>query len=242
MPKKVLILNGSPKGNNSSTFKATKAFVEGIILADSDYEAEYVWINDLNIKPCLGCLSCWGRTPGECVIKNDDASVMIKKIMECDIFIESYPLYFFGMPGTMKLFTDRMMPFMCTYEGQKAPLDGQSFHGIRFDVSNKKFVVISSCAYTEATNIFDSLLTQYDAICGKGNYTAILCPQLKTLIELKTGDREERFLNKFKEAGSNFIKNGVLSEEELTILKKPPFSLGAYKVLLNNFWTEQKNK
>lgn len=39
--------------------------------------------------------------------------------MECDIFIESYPLYFFGMPGTMKLFTDRMMPFMCTYEGQK---------------------------------------------------------------------------------------------------------------------------
>lgn len=94
MPKKVLILNGSPKGNNSSTFKATKAFVEGIILADSSYEAEYVWINDLNIKPCLGCLSCWGRTPGECVIKNDDASVMIKKIIECDIFIESYPLYF----------------------------------------------------------------------------------------------------------------------------------------------------
>ena len=42
MPKKVLILNGSPKGNNSSTFKATKAFVEGIILADSSYEAEYV--------------------------------------------------------------------------------------------------------------------------------------------------------------------------------------------------------
>ena len=115
-------------------------------------------------------------------------------------------------------------------------------HFMEFVVSNKKFVVISSCAYTEATNVFDSLLTQYDAICGKGNYTAILCPQLKTLIELKTGAREERFLNKFKEAGSNFIKNGVLSEEELTILKKPPFSLGAYKVLLNNFWTEQKNK
>ena len=70
MPKKVLILNGSPKGENSSTLKATKAFVEGIIEGDSSYEAEYVWISDLNIKPCLGCLSCWGRTPGECVINN----------------------------------------------------------------------------------------------------------------------------------------------------------------------------
>lgn len=167
---------------------------------------------------------------------------MLKKIKECDIFIESYPLYFFGMPGTMKLFTDRMMPFMSTYEGQQAPLDGKSFHGIRFDMTDKKFVIISSCAYTEATNVFDSLLTQYDAICGKGNYTAILCPQLKTLIELKTGSREERFLNKFKQAGASFAKNGILTDEELNNLKKPPFSLGTYKVLLNNFWTEQKNK
>lgn len=242
MAKKVLILNGSPRGNNSSTFKATKAFVDGILEQNQDFEAEYVWINDLSIKPCLGCLSCWGKTPGECVIKNDDASMMLKKIMECDIFIESYPLYFFGMPGSMKVFTDRMMPFMSTYEGQKAPLNGESFHGIRFNVSGKKFVVISSCAYTEATNVFDSLLTQYDAICGKGNYTAIMCPQLKTLIELKTGAREEMFLQKFKHAGASFVKNGSLTADELDNLKKPPFSEGAYKVLLNNFWTEQRSK
>lgn len=238
--KKILVLNGSPKGEHSSTLTATKVFVDGLA-QETGACVEYIWINSLNIKPCLGCLSCWGKTPGECVIKNDDANMIKEKIMECDVFIESYPLYFFGMPGTMKVFTDRMMPFMSTYEGQKAPVDGASFHGHRFEMGDKKFIIIASCAYTAADNVFDSLVTQYDAICGKGHYTAILCPQLKTLIELKMEDRQERFLQKFYEAGVSFGKNGSLTDEEISNLKKPPFSEGAYKVLLNKFWEQERN-
>jgi multimeric flavodoxin WrbA len=91
--KKILVLNASPKCEASATLTVTKAFVEGLkeIL---ECEIEYINISKLNIKPCLGCLSCWGRTAGECVIKDDDALIMKKKIDEADIVIEIPKRYY----------------------------------------------------------------------------------------------------------------------------------------------------
>ena len=65
--RKILILNGSPHKEKSTTMVATNAFVRGM-LSSGNYEAETVHVAALNIRPCLGCLSCWGRTEGECVI------------------------------------------------------------------------------------------------------------------------------------------------------------------------------
>ena len=56
----ILVLNGSPKMNNSSTMKVTNAFLEGI-KNKKDCDIEIINIQALNIKPCIGCLSCWGR-------------------------------------------------------------------------------------------------------------------------------------------------------------------------------------
>lgn len=236
----LLVLNGSPRKDNSSTLKVTKAFVEGI-LEHSNYDVEYINVSDLNIKPCLGCLSCWGKTEGNCIIKGDDALAIKNKIDQADIVISSYPLYFFGMPGVMKQFTDRMMPMMKTYRGHKPPCDGSSFHGIRNEIKNRKFILISSCAYTQADIVYDSIINQYNLICGSNNYTAIFCPQLKTLIDLKNEAKINKHLNKFKNAGMKFIINGFLTNDDLNELKKPPFSDGAYEIFLDNFWKAEKN-
>ena len=125
----------------------TNAFVKGMC-EGGEYESEIITISDLNVTPCMGCLSCWARTEGECVIKNDDMPAVKKRIEEADIIIESYPLYFFGMPGQMKLFTDRLLSMMCTYRGQKPPENGESFHGIRNPKTGQKLVLISGCAYS----------------------------------------------------------------------------------------------
>lgn len=239
--KKILVLNASPKCEASATLTVTKAFVEGIkeIL---ECEIEYINISKLNIKPCLGCLSCWGRTAGECVIKDDDALMMKNKIDEADIVIESFPLYFFGMPGVLKLFTDRMMPMMMTYRGHKPPLDGSSFHGVRSPKAGRKFIIISSCAYTQADIVYDSLIQQLNCICGANNYTAIFSPQLKTLLDLNNESKINRYLNKFKEAGKELASNGFLKNETKELLKKPPFSDGAYEIFLDNFWKGQSGE
>ena len=239
--KKILVLCGSPKKEASTTMTVAHAFIDGM-QAGGDCDIEYVYISDLNIKPCLGCLSCWGRTAGECVIRDDDMLALREKILEADVIVESYPLYFFGMPGIMKLFTDRMLGMMCTYIGQESPKNGDSFHRVRFPKTGRRFVVITSCAFTEADDVYESLLKQYDLICGRDNYTAICCPQLKTLVDLGPGPRLTRYLGKFIDAGEQFIKNGELSSETLQRLSKPPFSHETYKVLLDKFWQEQRGE
>lgn len=237
--KKIIVLNGSPHKEQSSTMRVTEAFVKGLNLS-GEYITEYVNISDLNVKPCIGCLSCWGKTEGECIIKNDDIVPLKSKILEADIIIESFPLYFFAMPGSMKVFTDRMLSMMKTYKGQPAPENGESFHGLRYNDRKRKFVIISSCAYSSVEGVYTSLLSQFDCICGKDNYTAILCPQLKTLVDLDKEPRTQRYLSKFTQAGQFFDENGYIPPETLAALSNPPFTQDTYKVLLNGFWQEQK--
>ena len=75
--KKAIVLNGSPRRNISSTMHVTNAFINGLI--KGGYEVKVINIADLKITPCLGCLSCWGRTAGNCVIKNDDINNVIDR-------------------------------------------------------------------------------------------------------------------------------------------------------------------
>lgn len=50
---KILIINGSPKGDSSNTLKLTKAFVEGM----GDHEIKEITVSKLNISACKGCFS-----------------------------------------------------------------------------------------------------------------------------------------------------------------------------------------
>ncbi len=236
--KKIIVLNGSPQKEKSVTLVIAREFVNGIIAA-TGATAEYINISDLNITPCLGCLSCWGRTEGTCVIKNDDIPAVKQKVIDADFVVESFPLYFFGMPGSVKVFTDRMLSMMKTYEGQIARADGEGLHGVRYPAS-RKFAVISSCAYSEAQGAYASLLTQFDCICGKNNYTPVTVPQLKTTLDSFKGERLEKYLKKFFDAGKEFGENGRLSDERIKELAKGPFTNPTYKLLLGKYWESER--
>ena len=55
-----------------------------------------------------------------------------KKILDAEIVIQAFLLYFFGVPGQVKLMTDRLLSMMNTYQGQHAPKDGAPAHGLRY--------------------------------------------------------------------------------------------------------------
>ncbi len=237
--KKVIVINGSPRRDKSVTFVATKMFLKGIEGA-VPCETEYVTVSDMNIKPCMGCLSCWARTEGNCVIRDDDILPVKNKILAADIVIVSYPLYFFGMPGTMKVFTDRMLSMLKTYAGQPASLTGESLHGIRYPKPGRNFVVISTCAYTEVNGAYDALKCQYDCICGRGNYTAILVPQFKMFLESAKGARMEKCEKLFEKAGRLLALDGKIPDDVLAEISKPPFTERTYKYLLANYWDSER--
>lgn len=238
MNKKILIINGSPHKSSSKTMRVTGAFTEGL-KSENDI-VETFCISDLHITPCKGCLSCWGRTEGKCVITDDDMPQLKEKFIQADYIILSFPLYLFGIPGPLKTFADRMLPLLCAYRGQQAPENGESFHGIRYEHPGQKLIMISSCAYAQAEIVYRPLIMQFEYICGRGRFIPVLCPQLQTLIDVGESTRLNRYLARFRTAGKELADNGDISEDTLKRLSKAPFDNDTYRILLDRFWKIQE--
>ena len=108
--------------------KLTRGLLEGVAENEANI-IKHLTIRDMDITSCLGCMSCWGKTAGKCVI-DDVMTTVYQEIMKADLIIESFPLYFFGM----KTFTDRMMPLMETYKGECMTIGDNAFHAPRFAI------------------------------------------------------------------------------------------------------------
>ena len=112
---RVLVLNASPKGEQSHTMAITRAFLSGF---PEGTQTELLELRHLNIRPCTGCLGCWTKTPGRCV-QRDDMDRVYAAIAAADVIVESFPLYFYGIPGTLKTLTDRCLPYMQPVTGHQ---------------------------------------------------------------------------------------------------------------------------
>ena len=210
---KILAINGSPKGKRSNTWRLTCAFLEGITIQEENGgaqapEIETLNIGSLNLKPCLGCFSCWNKTPGECCI-HDDMQGVIDKILWADVVVWSFPLYYFGLPGQLKTLIDRQLPmslpFMCTETESGG-------HPSRYDMSGKRTVVISTCGFYTAQGNYDCVTSLYDRLCGKGGYTAIFCGQGELFRVKELSERTDEYLSWVKKAGQEFASDGITGE------------------------------
>ncbi len=232
---KVLIINGSPRGAGSNTMKLTNAVADGIREAAPGVDIEIFATNDMNIKSCVGCMSCWGRTAGHCVL-NDDMQEIYEKFMEADVVIFSFPLYFFGMPGPMKTFVDRLMPLMDTYRGEVRDIGDGAFHEFRYDVSGKKFYVISTCGYGRTKEIYDSLIKEFNFIFGKDGYQAMLCPQGEMFAIPQLGNQIDAYLMRYREIGGLIARGWDIPEELLEKASEPIIPGRAFELLASRYW------
>ena len=232
---KVLVLNGSPKGGRSNTLNITKAFLAGF---PADTKVDTAELYRMDIKPCVGCFSCWSRTDGHCVI-NDDMQLLYGRIMAADVIIESFPLYFFGMPSQLKALTDRCLPFMLAYRGNLVEDKNASFHELRDEgMHQKRLVVISTCGYVNAAPMYPALIKEYDLICGEGNYTAILCPEGELFIAEKAKRQREGYLCDITEAGREFSERLCLSPETMAKISKPILSPMGFEAITQAHWAK----
>lgn len=84
-----------------------KKLIETLKENYSDFKAYFVTEDDL--KPCIGCFSCWVRTPGLCVI-NDIARDISKDISNCDLVIIVTEAKFGCYSSAVKRVLDRHTP------------------------------------------------------------------------------------------------------------------------------------
>ncbi len=229
----ILVLNGSPKGERSNTLRLTNAFLDGIRQMQNEFppEIEKLDIAQMEINPCRGCFSCWKSTPGKCCIY-DDMETVLEKILKADLIIWSFPLYYFGLPGKLKTVMDRQLPLTLPF--MESGAQGGS-HPSRYDMSEKKTVLISTCGFYTAKSNYGGVTAQFDRICGKGNYTALFCGEGELFSVDELSDCTEEYLETVRRAGAEYVSVGI-KEETFAKLNEPLFEREVFERMADASW------
>lgn len=227
---KVLLINGSPRGKGGNTYKLSTAFVEGL-KEENEVDLKEVTLKDLDVRSCMGCFSCWNKTPGKCVI-NDDMQGIIDDLIWADLTIWSFPLYYFGVPGKLKTLIDRQLPMSLPFMSQAAENGG---HPSRYDLSGKKTVLISTCGFHTVKGNYDSVCAMFDRFTG-GNYQKIFCAQGELFRYPELKERTNEYLSVVKRAGKEYASQGI-SDEIMEKLKEPLFPKAVFEAMADASWS-----
>lgn len=205
---RVLTINGSPKGKKSNTYQLTRSFIEGMKEGDGSIEECEIMVDELNIRPCAGCFSCWSKTPGTCWLR-DDMAQMLERLLWADVTIWSFPLYFFSVPGPLKTLMDRQLPLMLPFMESDGGQTGSGGHPSRYDMSGKRTVVISTCGFYRAEGNYESVRSLFDRLCGRDGYTALFCGQGELFGVPEVKKRTDEYLGWVRRAGEEYVEGAI---------------------------------
>ncbi|MGZ3592655.1 MAG: flavodoxin family protein, partial [Syntrophales bacterium] len=106
---KVLAINSSPRPEGQSkTELMLNSLVKGMREAGADVEV--VHLRNKKVNNCIGCFTCWTKTPGVCLHKDDMTGELFPKWAGADLVIYASPLYHFTVNAEMKAFIERTLP------------------------------------------------------------------------------------------------------------------------------------
>ena len=222
---KILVINGSPKGERSDTWVMTQAFLEG--LEAEKHELTYVDIMQQHIEFCRGCFTC-KKNGGRCV-HDDDMAGLLGLYIRSDLIVFSFPLYCYGIPAPLKAFFDRTMP-LSTMAMQK--VDGKYMHTGPVDFSKIHTVVISGCGFPSATNNFEPLRREFELMIPH-DLTMITVPESPMFNAPAAEPVTKPFLELVRQAGRAYAQGFTIPDELMAKLAVPMIPEEVYTRIAN---------
>ena len=229
---RILAIQGSPRPKASNTEVLLKEFLKGAQAEGADTET--IYLKEKDIHPCVGCYTCWAKTPGVCVFK-DDMPELREKVKGCNILVYATPLYNYNMTALMKAFQERLLPLLDPHLVKK---EGIYRHPQRFDI-NRKMVLISTCGFPEVSH-FDALRHIFRIMERNGEVPLVgevLVPAAEAV--LKQGHLRERaqgILNAVHRAGVEVVRDGRISKETEAKIQAAIISADEMAELANLWW------
>ncbi len=104
MPKKIVVLNGSPR-KNGNTSMLVNAFTEGAESVGNTVTEFF--LDGMNIHGCKGCFGGHSSRACPCV-QRDDMDMIYPAVLECDVLVLASPLYYWNMSGQLLTALDRL--------------------------------------------------------------------------------------------------------------------------------------
>jgi multimeric flavodoxin WrbA len=112
------------------------------VLNATGMESELIFLSDLTIGFCTGCLSCL-KNKGVC-IKDDDMQGLLDKMIEARAIVLGSPNYYYDVSGLMKNMIDRSISSSYLGIGE---FTGMEWHGWRPFFDKVGGVIICQAAF-----------------------------------------------------------------------------------------------
>ena len=204
---RILAFNSSPRDNQTSkTELVLQNFLAGARRAGA--ETETLYLRDYKIKHCLGCFSCWAKTPGRCVQKDDMAEELFDRYIAADLAVLATPLYHYNMNARMKMFIERTLPMVVP--GGSPDQGGVSYRFERVP----KVAVISVCA-NPALDTFRCLSLNMQMILGGLLVAEIYRHTSEAMMAPPLAAKVQEVLAAVSRAGEELVREGKVSPETL---------------------------
>jgi multimeric flavodoxin WrbA len=226
---KVLSINSSPRtGGQSKTERMLNYLVEG--MQEAGAEVEVVNLRERKIKNCIGCFTCWTKTPGTCIHKDDMTAELFPKWLQSDLAVYATPLYHYTVNAEMKAFIERTLPVLEPFFKQR---DNRTFHPLRRTPPDA--VVLSVAGFIEMA-VFDQLSNYVRFLFGRQSrlLAEIYRPAAETLSLIK--DKRGEVFEATVQAGRELVNSRRVSAETLNRIQQPVINFEPFAQIGNSFW------
>ncbi len=237
---KVTVFNGSPRGRKSNSHLIAEPLLKGA--REAGAETNEVFLIEKDVKQCLGCFSCWGATPGRCVLE-DDMRELLETYLDSDYVGLATPVYNMYMTGLLKNFTDRFLPLATPHIRRSD--DGTFYHEGRVKRFPRQFFIANS-GFPGGHN-FEVLQAFYSVVKQMSPGSVVLEIYRNSGEALQAGDEEHPQLNAhvdafreaLRQAGREVVSHGQVAEATVQKLHMELISDAEYMAGANRFWDER---
>jgi multimeric flavodoxin WrbA/putative sterol carrier protein len=228
---KILAIQGSPRPKASNTEILLLEFLKGA--QSQGAETETIYLKEREIHSCIGCYTCWAKTPGVCIFK-DDMPELLEKVKGCDIVVYATPLYNYNMTSLLKAFQERLLPLLDPHLIKMGEIYR---HPQRYKM-NRKMVLISTCGFPEVSH-FDALRHVFHHIERSGQTPLVgelLMPGGELLKQQGMKENVQGVLQTAYRAGIEVIREGKVSKETEMEIQKPLVPPDTLAEMANLWW------
>ena len=209
----VLALNASPRGEGQSkTEFLLNHLVQG--LQEAGAEVEVLSLRKKKIKNCVGCFTCWTKTPGVCIHQDDMTSELFPKWLAADLVVYAFPLYHYTVSAAMKNFIERTLPVLQPFFDHR---EGETRHPLRRQ--HPRVVMLSVAGFPERS-VFDQLSSWVRFVFGRSDF--LVAELYRSAAEALAApifqEKAREIREAFVQAGREIVQQGLVAPETMALL------------------------
>lgn len=224
-----IVINSSPRDEGlSKTSMLAEALVSG--LREAGAQVDVFALRGKTVRNCTGCYTCWTKTPGRCIHRDDMSQEIFPRWLEADLAVYATPLYHFTVNAAMKAFIERTLPVLQPF---LVPKGGATAHPARH--ATPAAVVLSVAGFPELS-VFDQL-SAYARFLFRGRLLAeIYRPGAETLAQPAFEAERREVLGAVRDAGRQLVRDRSVSAATLARISRPVGDPETVAAIANLMW------